>query len=73
MARPQGRTIVAVLHDLNHVCRYAAVSEGRPQDIVSEDLVATVFGLSALVIDDPVSGTPLVVPGGGGRKMRPGP
>jgi len=68
----QGRTLVAVLHDLNHACRYAThliamcdgqiVAEGRPRDIVTDELVADVFGLRCRIIDDPESGTPLVIP-----------
>ncbi|MDK1475630.1 ABC transporter ATP-binding protein [Streptomyces sp. 549] len=68
----QGRTLVAVLHDLNHAARYAThliamrggrvVAEGRPGDIVTAALVEEVFGLRCQVIDDPESGTPLVVP-----------
>ena len=67
-----GRTIVAVLHDLNQASRYAshviAMSEGRiaaegpPTDVITADLVNDVFGLPAHVFPDPVSGTPLVVP-----------
>lgn len=70
----QGRTIVAVLHDLNHACRYAShmiamrdgavVAEGKPEEIVSEQLIDTVFGLKSMIIADPVSGTPLIVPTG---------
>ncbi|MBC2879723.1 MULTISPECIES: ABC transporter ATP-binding protein [Streptomyces] len=68
----QGRTLVAVLHDLNHAARYAThliamrggkvVAEGAPSDIVTSELVAEVFGLSCQIIDDPQTGTPLVVP-----------
>jgi ABC-type cobalamin/Fe3+-siderophores transport system ATPase subunit len=68
----QGRTLVAVLHDLNHACRYAThliamadgaiVAEGDPQEIVDADLVERVFGLRCRVVDDPETGTPLVVP-----------
>jgi len=68
----QGNTLVAVLHDLNHACRYAThlvamkdgdvVAQGRPQDVVTAELVEEVFGLPCVVIDDPVSHTPLVVP-----------
>ncbi|MFI0738317.1 ABC transporter ATP-binding protein [Streptomyces sp. NPDC021100] len=68
----QGRTLVAVLHDLNHAARYAThliamrggkvVAEGAPNDIVTSELVAEVFGLSCQIIDDPQTGTPLVVP-----------
>lgn len=68
----EGRTIVAVLHDLNHACRYAThliamkdgavLAEGRPSAIVTEDLVKDVFGLPAIIIPDPVTATPLIVP-----------
>jgi iron complex transport system ATP-binding protein len=70
-----GSTVVAVLHDLNHAARYAdhlivmkegrVVAAGAPGDIVTAELVEEVFGLPCLVIDDPVSHTPLIVPRGG--------
>jgi iron complex transport system ATP-binding protein len=70
----EGRTVVAVLHDLNHACRYAShliamkegdvIAQGRPNDIVTEHLVQTVFGLPSIVMSDPVSGSPMVVPKG---------
>ncbi|EXL01660.1 iron-dicitrate transporter ATP-binding subunit [Brucella anthropi] len=70
----QGRTIVAVLHDLNHACRYAShliamkdgaiVAEGKPPSIVTEKLVEDVFGLPSVIIPDPVSDTPFIVPKG---------
>nr|WP_317985213.1 ABC transporter ATP-binding protein [Micromonospora craniellae] len=72
-----GRTLAVVLHDLNHACRYAThliamkdgavVAAGRPQDIVTEDLISEVFGLDAVIVADPVAGTPMVVPGPGRR------
>jgi len=68
----QGRTVVAVLHELNHACRYAShliamrdgalIAQGKPADIVTEKLVKDVFGLTSVIIADPVSGTPLIVP-----------
>ncbi|NGN69319.1 ABC transporter ATP-binding protein [Streptomyces sp. A7024] len=74
----QGRTLVAVLHDLNHAARYAThliamregdvVAEGAPGDIVNAELVEEVFGLRCQVIPDPETGTPLVVPAA--RKAR---
>ena len=70
----RGTTVVMVLHDLNLAARYAdeliAMADGRlvaagdPVDVLSEDLVARVFGLSSRVLDDPVSGRPLVLPVG---------
>ncbi len=72
MLNAQGRTLVAVLHDLNHACRYAThliamkdgsiVAEGVPGDIVTAAMVEKVFGLRCLVIDDPITHTPLVIP-----------
>ncbi|MFD8568617.1 ABC transporter ATP-binding protein [Streptomyces sp. NPDC059639] len=74
----QGRTLVAVLHDLNHAARYAThlialrdgqvIAEGAPKDIVTADLVERLFGMKCQVIDDPETGTPLVVPAA--RKAR---
>lgn len=68
----QGRTLVAVLHDLNHAARYAThlialkggevIAQGAPHDVVTAELVEEVFGLRCQVIDDPETGTPLVVP-----------
>jgi iron-siderophore transport system ATP-binding protein len=67
-----GRTMVAVLHDLNLACRYAEhliamrdgriAAMGRPSDIVTAELIEEVFGLACRVIDDPETGTPLVIP-----------
>ena len=73
----EGRTVVMVLHDLNQACRYAdhlvalrdgaIVAAGPPAEIVTEELVRTVFDLEALIVPDPVTGTPLVVPVGRAR------
>ncbi|MEU4221827.1 ABC transporter ATP-binding protein [Actinoplanes sp. NPDC026623] len=68
----QGRTIVAVLHDLNHACRYATelivmragrvVAQGPPADVMTAGLVEDVFAMPCRVIADPETGTPMVVP-----------
>lgn len=66
-------TIVAVLHDLNQAFRYAThlivmrpggriAAEGSATEIITEELLAEVFDLDCRVIEDPESGTPLVVP-----------
>ncbi len=75
----QGRTLVAVLHDLNHAARYAThliamrggtvVAEGPPAEVVTAELVEEVFGLRCQIIEDPETGTPLVIPAA--RKSRP--
>jgi iron complex transport system ATP-binding protein len=70
-----GRTVVMVLHDLALAARYAhhlvAMREGRvvatgtPAQVVTEETVAAVFDLPCRVVDDPVTGSPLVVPAAG--------
>jgi ferric enterobactin transport system ATP-binding protein len=72
--RTQGYTLAAVLHDLNQACRYAThlialrdgkiVAEGAPKEIVTPDLIERIYGMRCMIIDDPVAGTPLVVPMG---------
>jgi iron complex transport system ATP-binding protein len=70
--RERGRTVVMVLHDLNLAARYAGrlvamrdgevAAVGTPREVLTEDTVRVVFGLDARVVDDPVAGTPMVVP-----------
>ncbi|WP_435769083.1 ABC transporter ATP-binding protein [Nocardioides sp. SYSU DS0651] len=70
--RAKGTTIVMVLHDLNLAARYAdhliALREGRlfaagpPAEVLDPGLVKEVFGMPSTVIEDPVSGRPLMIP-----------
>jgi iron complex transport system ATP-binding protein len=70
--REQGRTIIAVLHDLNQAARYAdrlvalrdgrVVIDGPPAEVLTPDAVERVFDLPCRVIDDPETHTPLVIP-----------
>lgn len=69
-----GTTIVMVLHDINLSARYAdyiyalksgkLVAEGEPSEVITSELVKEIFGLDSTVIEDPISGSPLVVPKG---------
>jgi iron complex transport system ATP-binding protein len=66
------RTIVLVLHDLNQAARYsdhliamkdgAVFAAGPPAEIINEQLVHSVFGLSCRVVTDEISQTPLILP-----------
>ena len=70
--RRGGRTVVAVLHDLNQAARYAThlvvmkdgavVQTGHPREVVTAELVREVFGLACEIIADPQTGAPMVVP-----------
>jgi iron complex transport system ATP-binding protein len=67
-----GRTIVVVLHELNLAVRYAThlivmrdgriLAEGAPSAIVTPELVERTFDLPCRIIDDPETGTPLIIP-----------
>ncbi len=74
LVQQRGRTVVAVLHDLNLACRYAdhivamrdgkIAASGPPAEVVTAELVKSVFGMEAEVCADPVSNTPMIVPVG---------
>ncbi|MGH3690938.1 MAG: ABC transporter ATP-binding protein [Microbacterium sp.] len=67
----QGKTVIAVLHDLNQAARYAdnlvlmkegrVVATGTPSELITAERVGDVFGIDAVVTPDPVTGTPMVV------------
>jgi iron complex transport system ATP-binding protein len=69
-AATSGRTVVAVLHDLTLAAQYAhhlvvmgdgrIAAQGRPVDVLTEELLGDVFGLQASVVE--VGGAPVVVP-----------
>jgi iron complex transport system ATP-binding protein len=69
-AHTSGRTVVAVLHDLTLSAQYAdhlvvmgdgkIAAEGRPTEVLTEELLLQVFGLRATVVE--VGGAPVVVP-----------
>jgi len=83
LSREADRTVVAVLHDLNHACRFAdhiiamksgrIVAKGAPGEVVTPDLIEDVYGLACQVIPDPETGTPLVIPRASGRARRTDP
>ena len=76
----EGRTIVMVLHDLNLASRYAdhiialkdkqIYAQGNPEDIITPELVHTVFDMPCQIACDPIFGTPLCIPFGKGRCIR---
>ncbi|MBP2333557.1 ABC transporter ATP-binding protein [Corynebacterium freneyi] len=75
--RDHGKTVGVVLHDLLLAARYAdetvvmrdgaVVAAGRPGEVFTVDLLRDVFGLDAVLLEDPVSDRPLIVPLGRSR------
>ncbi|CAM2956862.1 Ferric hydroxamate ABC transporter, ATP-binding protein FhuC [Corynebacterium falsenii] len=68
-----GKTIVMVLHDVNLAIRYSDIllameadgsiaAVGTPWDVISAEMLRRTFGLRAIVVNDPETGGPLVVP-----------
>jgi ABC-type enterobactin transport system permease subunit len=47
----------------------AILAEGPPAEIVTAELVETVFGLPCRIVHDPEAGTPLVIPRGHGVRV----
>lgn len=70
--RKKATTIVMVLHDINLSARYAdyifaihngkLISEGTPKEVISKSLIKKVYNLDCMVIEDPVSNTPFIIP-----------
>lgn len=68
----QGRTLLAILHDLNQSARFAThliamrdgeiVAQGPPAQVITAELVEEVFAVRSRIIPDPETGTPLIVP-----------
>ncbi|WP_198670457.1 ABC transporter ATP-binding protein [Oceanicella sp. SM1341] len=79
--RSRGTTIVMVLHDLNLAARYAdrlvamqggrVHAEGPAEAVMTPQVLREVFGLEALVIPDPLSGRPMMIPRGRHRAGAP--
>ena len=78
--RARGTTTVMVLHDLNLAARYAddivvmsrgsVIAHGPPAAVLTAEIVAAAFGMECIVLPDPVTSSPMVVPFG--RFHRPG-
>lgn len=70
--RTRGRTVVMVVHDLNHAAQYAdfviAVAKGgicatgTPAELIKPDVIERVFGIRSVVIPNPLDNTPLCLP-----------
>jgi iron complex transport system ATP-binding protein len=68
----EGKTIVMVLHDLNHAASYAdhlialadgkIVAQGTPQEVITEKIVLDVFHVESRIIIHPITGLPLCLP-----------
>ncbi len=71
-ARSDGIAVVAALHDLNLAARFASrvavlshgrkVADGAPSEVLSEELLARVWGIEADLRRDPASGVPFLLP-----------
>ncbi len=70
--KEKGTTIVMVLHDINLSTKYAdylfamksgrLILEGTPAELITPENIRTIYGIESVVMQDPISGTPLMVP-----------
>ena len=61
-----------VLHDINLSSKYAdyifamkdghLLKEGKPEDIITPETIKEIYGLDSVVITDPVSNSPMIIP-----------
>lgn len=65
-------TIVMVLHDINLSSKYAdyifamkkghLLKEGVPEEIITPETIKEIYGLDSMVISDPISNSPMIIP-----------
>jgi iron complex transport system ATP-binding protein len=70
--REAGTTVICVLHDLNLAARFSdhlillgtegVVAKGAPSEVLTAENLQRAFTLSAHVMPDPVTGSPMVIP-----------
>jgi iron complex transport system ATP-binding protein len=75
-ARDDGKAVLAVVHDLTLAARYcdrlvmlrggAVVASGSPAKVLTTELLREVYGVAVDVFPHPVTGRPVVAPGGEG-------
>jgi len=67
----QGKTLVAVLHDLNQASRYCdylvmmvagnIIAQGTPEQVMTPALLSQVFDIDAQIYPEPASGKPMCI------------
>lgn len=65
-------TIVMVLHDINLSTKYAdyifamkngkLILEGNPNESITTETIREIYGIESMIINDPISNSPLVIP-----------
>ena len=75
-ARDDGKAVLAVVHDLTLAARYcdrlvmlrggSVVASGAPADVLTPQILRDVYGVAVDVFPHPVTGRPVVAPGGEG-------
>lgn len=71
LCREKGITVVAILHDLNFAMSYCdhvmlvhegkIISSGKPEAILTEESIKSVYGVDVCIVDHPKTGTPYIM------------
>ena len=66
-----GKTVITVLHDINQAARYcdhlivmqagAIVTQGTPEEVLTTELLSTVFNVDTQIHKDPIANTPMCI------------
>ena len=66
-----GKTVITVLHDINQAARYcdhlivmqagAIVTQGTPEEVLTTELLSTVFNVDTQIHKDPIAHTPMCI------------
>jgi iron complex transport system ATP-binding protein len=72
LCRAQGKAVLAVVHDLTLAAQYCdrlvmlnegrVVAEGAPQEVLSPEVLSSVYGTKVWVFPHPLTGRPVVTP-----------
>ncbi|MGJ8525804.1 Petrobactin import ATP-binding protein FpuD [Halomonadaceae bacterium LMG 33818] len=70
LSRAEGKTVIMVVHDLMNACRYAdhliamhegkIIAAGAPTDIMTSELMKTLYHIDCAFITDPLTQSPLL-------------
>ncbi|MBJ8056730.1 ABC transporter ATP-binding protein, partial [Bacillus cereus] len=67
--REQGRTVLMVIHDLNHAARFShymialnqgkVIKDGTPHEVMTKEVLSQVFHIDAEIVLDPRTNKPI--------------
>lgn len=82
MVAQGGKTVVAVLHDLNMAAQYCdylvllnegrIMGEGSPEEVIRPEIIADLYKLQLKITQNPETGRPYIIPTRGNNSKSSG-